>query len=658
MREQQVKTGQPIVQIQSQKVVGIVPAQPSAEFSDDLLRDVMDSMEQCILVWDAQAVCTLVNVRVFEMLELESNDLYPGMHRTDFLRLGVERGEFSQETADKAEAQFERGEPFVFERAMPSGRSISTNVRPRDVGGFVVTFSDISRQKEKQTELSAARDRAETAETELADRLLHLSEEKAALEQQQDKLARLSMVATHAKDLIVITGSRGQIEWVNKAFSRAIGYQLNEVAEQSLPELLCGSETDPASMAEINECMQNRQVVRSELQCYRQSQQTFWMELEVTPVFSETGEHTNFIAVGRDTTARRVAQEQAVEAREYEARKRHEAKLLAEFNEWLQSTDSLDELFAVVSAFLKQLLPESAGAVYVYANSRDVLEGVCNWNDGKMVANFEPPDCWALRRGRSYFYGENAVDFPCRHVVNSHAEEQLARHYCLPIIAHGDTVGLLCVELPDCDDAEESREAQKLASFCAEQISLAIANVQLREQLTDQSTRDGLTSLFNRRYFIECIRRELNKCSAENPASVISFDVDHFKKFNDNYGHDAGDTVLRTMSQALLEQFRSSDIPCRYGGEEFVIFLPGASADVARLRAEELRCVIENTKVRYSGEELAVTISSGIATFPANGNNVQTLIKSADKALYAAKEGGRNTVRHYEDIAGASPDSD
>jgi diguanylate cyclase (GGDEF)-like protein len=214
------------------------------------------------------------------------------------------------------------------------------------------------------------------------------------------------------------------------------------------------------------------------------------------------------------------------------------------------------------------------------------------------------------------------------------------------------------VELPDCDDAEESREAQKLASFCAEQISLAIANVQLREQLTDQSTRDGLTSLFNRRYFIECIRRELNKCSAENPASVISFDVDHFKKFNDNYGHDAGDTVLRTMSQALLEQFRSSDIPCRYGGEEFVIFLPGASADVARLRAEELRCVIENTKVRYSGEELAVTISSGIATFPANGNNVQTLIKSADKALYAAKEGGRNTVRHYEDIAGASPDSD
>lgn len=644
------------MQAASQHVVDISTA--TTDVSDDLLRDVMDSMEQGILVWDTQAICTLVNVRVYEMLELGPEDLHTGMNRADFLQLGVTRGEFTQETAALASERFKCGKPFSFERTMPSGRSIATNVRPRDTGGFVVTFSDITGQKERETELGAAKERAESAETELAMQLDHLTVEKAALEKQQDQLARLSMVATHAKDLIVITRSKAQIEWVNKAFSRALGYQLQEVKGRSLLDLLCGSETDIASMSEIQECIQSRQVVRSELKCYRHSKQTFWMELEITPVFSDAGEHTHYIAVGRDITARRIADELAAEAREYEARKRHEAKLLAEFNEWLQSTDSLDELFPVVSSFLKQLLPASAGAVYVYANSRDVLEGVCNWNNGKMVANFEPSDCWALRRGRSYFYGENAVDFPCRHVVNSHAENPLERHYCLPIIAHGDTVGLLCVELPKRDENEDSREAQKLANFCAEQISLAIANVQLREQLTDQSTRDALTTLFNRRYFIECVRRELNKCTKDRPASVISFDVDHFKKFNDNYGHDAGDTVLRTMSQVLLEQFRSSDIPCRYGGEEFAIFLPGASADIARKRAEELRTAIEQTQVRYSGEELAVTISSGIATYPGNGNNVQSLIKSADQALYAAKDGGRNTVRHYEDIACPSSDSD
>ena len=611
----------------------------------------MDSMEQGVLVWDVQGVCQLVNVRVYEVLELTSDELHPGMKRVDFLQLGVSRGEFTQSVADQAIARFMRGEPFSFERTMPSGRSVITSVRPRSVGGFVVTFSDITQQKNKETELCDAKERAETAETALGRQLDALSKEKTLLETQQNQLARLSMVATHAKDLIAITCNQGQIEWVNNAFCRGLGHQLKDIEGQSFLELIVGDQTDRSSVADMEEAILSRQVVKAEIQCYKKCGQVFWMELEITPVFSETGEHIHFVSVGRDTTLRRIANEQAAEAREYESRKRHEAKLLAEFNEWLQSTDSLDELFPVVSAFLMQLLPDSAGAVYVYANSRDVLEGVCNWNDGKMVTSFEPQDCWALRRGRSYFFGENAVDFPCRHVMNSHPGVELARHFCLPIIAHGDTVGLLCLELPESSE-EDGREAQKLANFCAEQISLAIANVQLREQLTDQSTRDGLTTLFNRRYFIEHVRRALNKNGSESHASIISFDVDHFKKFNDNFGHDAGDTVLRSISQVLLEQFREHDIPCRYGGEEFTIFLPDADADTARRRTELLRAAVQNTVVRYSGEQLSVTISSGIATFPANGQNVQALLKAADKALYAAKDGGRNLVCHVDDLSG------
>jgi len=172
----------------------------------------------------------------------------------------------------------------------------------------------------------------------------------------------------------------------------------------------------------------------------------------------------------------------------------------------------------------------------------------------------------------------------------------------------------------------------------------------MREQLLDQSMRDALTSLYNRRYFIECVRPELANPNNTKLASIISFDVDNFKKFNDTHGHDAGDTVLRAMSEVLVRSFRGSDTPCRYGGEEFAVFMPGASASIACQRAEELRVAVENEVVRYSGEELKITISSGVATFPNNGNSVQSLIKSADKALYEAKNSGRNNVKHIDDI--------
>lgn len=640
----------------TQRVAQIDPELLSKDAAEDstastnLISDVMNSMEQGVIVWDANGVCELHNVRVFEMLELKNNELYIGLSRSDFLQMAVERGEFRQEVADRATERFEQGEPFSFNRTMPSGREIHTTARARHCGGFVVTLSDISLIKEKESQLRDSKQRAEVAETELGVQLENLTVEKAALEQQQILLARLSMVATHAKDIVAITKANGEIEWVNSAFVLALEIQLGEIVGRPLVDILRGEDTKLVNSQEISDGIQNRHIVRTELMCGGNTKRAFWMELEVSPVFSEDGEHTHFVAVGRDTTKRKTAELKAAEAMKYELRKRNEAGLLADFNSWLQSADSLTELFQVVSAFLHQLLPMSSGAVYVYANSRDVLEGVCSWNNGKMLKNFEPLDCWALRRGRSYYYGENSVDFPCHHVQESHGESIPIRHYCLPIIAHGDTVGLLCIDLPENNDVGGARETQKLANFCGEQISLAIANVQMREQLQDQSTRDSLTSLYNRRYFIECVRRELVRNQDKKPVSIISLDVDNFKKFNDTYGHDAGDTVLRAMSQVLIETFRGTDTICRYGGEEFAIFMPGSTAVIARQKAEELRVAVEAEVVRYSNEELKITISSGIATYPESGSSVQSLIKSADKALYMAKDSGRNNVKHFDDL--------
>jgi diguanylate cyclase (GGDEF)-like protein len=170
--------------------------------------------------------------------------------------------------------------------------------------------------------------------------------------------------------------------------------------------------------------------------------------------------------------------------------------------------------------------------------------------------------------------------------------------------------------------------------------------------------RDVLTGLNNRRYLLETARRELLRAIRhKHPVSVISLDVDHFKSFNDNHGHDAGDTVLRHVGEVLRALFSEDAVPSRFGGEEFVVLLPGAGIEEAAVRAEELRARIEGLTIRYADGVLPrVTISAGIATFPeAGSSNLAELLRVADDALYRAKQNGRNRV---EMPAGAIADVD
>jgi diguanylate cyclase (GGDEF)-like protein len=324
-----------------------------------------------------------------------------------------------------------------------------------------------------------------------------------------------------------------------------------------------------------------------------------------------------------------------------------EAQLLAELNDWLQSCKSLDEVSEMVAGFLGKMLPGCSGALYIYANSRDVLDNAIAWNGNGSVATMQPDQCWGLRRGRTYTHGEHAIDFHCRHLG-----ERRPEHYaCIPILAHGDTVGLLHLEFPTGDGLTATSEAiveqRRLAISCAERISLAIANVRLGEQLKDQSIRDPLTDLFNRRYMLETCRREFARAERERASvSILSIDIDHFKQFNDNFGHDAGDTVLRAVAACLKRHFRVEDVPCRFGGEEFVVLLPGAGTAVAAERAEALRAAIQGLSVRYLDDHLPrITISVGVAAFPVQGSTPQAVLRAADQALYEAKAEGRNRVK-------------
>jgi diguanylate cyclase (GGDEF)-like protein/PAS domain S-box-containing protein len=164
--------------------------------------------------------------------------------------------------------------------------------------------------------------------------------------------------------------------------------------------------------------------------------------------------------------------------------------------------------------------------------------------------------------------------------------------------------------------------------------------------LQEQAIRDPLTGLHNRRYLDETLPRELQRAErAGQPVGVIMLDIDHFKRFNDTYGHDAGDALLQTMGTFLQRNTRGDDIACRYGGEEFTLVLPGASLADARQRAEELREGIQSLSVEHQGQPLgAVTASLGVAVFAAHGTTTDALVRAADQALYQAKRNGRNRV--------------
>lgn len=348
--------------------------------------------------------------------------------------------------------------------------------------------------------------------------------------------------------------------------------------------------------------------------------------------------------------SRRAAQKaelQALKTLAAEQIWKNEAKLLAELDEWLQVCKSLKELYEIVGAFMPRILPASKGELYIYSNSRDVLDGACEWGGNHMHDHITPDSCWALRRGRHYHHAPHVMGFCCDHVKTRTTETKKLNYLCIPIVAHGDTVGLLHVGFPDDATEEESEASLRFTSQCAEHISLAVANVKLRDELHDQSTRDPLTGLYNRRYFMEAFRNELGMSQRKEDAlSILSFDADKFKTFNDNHGHDAGDMVLRAIGEKMGEIMRSDDICCRYGGEEFVVLLPKTKLKDALTAAEKLRSAIEDTKIRYGTSNLPrVTISIGVSSFPDHGNMPQDLLNAADAALYAAKDAGRNCIR-------------
>ena len=322
-------------------------------------------------------------------------------------------------------------------------------------------------------------------------------------------------------------------------------------------------------------------------------------------------------------------------------RAHRENALITELLELLQACSSESESQHVIERFGPKLFPVESGALYLYRASRNQLKLATTWGGRTPVQIFSPKDCWALRRGREHIMQGNGQDVYCQHILKG--QPNPASALCVPLIAQGEASGLLVLQGSEAGIPAGTRT---LATVVAERIALALANLQLREELRDQAIRDPLTAMFNRRYFEETAARELLRAGENrSPVGIIMIDVDHFKRFNDSHGHDAGDAVLQRVGLTLQSHTRVEDVICRWGGEEFVMLLPGLTADAIMNRAEELREAIRELSVRFHGETLArITISCGISMFPDQGRMCAELIDAADHALYRAKQAGRNRV--------------
>ena len=322
--------------------------------------------------------------------------------------------------------------------------------------------------------------------------------------------------------------------------------------------------------------------------------------------------------------------------------------LANEMADMLQACQASEEAYKAIGHFMPRLFPDDAGALYMLNNSRNLFETVASWGqDPSAVPVFAPDECWSVRRGRLHKVENPQETLRCPHV----AEAVPGGYLCVPLIAQGETLGVFHLRPGPPAEAQTPELAavkDQLALTVAEDMALALANLRLRETLRSQAIRDPLTGLFNRRYLEETMERELNRVKRQGTSlGVIMMDLDHFKQYNDTFGHSAGDELLSALGILLKSHIRGEDIACRYGGEEFLLILPGASMEIALERAESLRQAVKEMHQHYQGLK-PTTLSLGVAVYPDHGDTGLQLIQSADAALYRAKQAGRDRVMAAE----------
>jgi diguanylate cyclase (GGDEF)-like protein/PAS domain S-box-containing protein len=368
-----------------------------------------------------------------------------------------------------------------------------------------------------------------------------------------------------------------------------------------------------------------------------------WLDVSFSPITNSRGETGGYAIIVRDVTKNKMSQAE-LELANMELYKHVDElkkinlqmQLLHEMSSQLQACDLLEDTYPIIVEYLQLLLPNLQGALYIHSTENINMEQVCSWNNSQeMKIAIENSECLALIKGNPY-RADNDILMTCEHI-----ERKEGWNYtCIPLQVQGQNFGLISCFYP-----RNLLNDNKLylARIITNEVVLALTNLKMRMNLKEQSIHDPLTGLFNRRYMEEILQLEMAQAKRmKHKLSVIMVDIDHYKEINDQYGHPMGDQVLSQVSKLLQENIRSGDIACRYGGDEFILILPGADLTVAVERAELIRHMVKKVKFKIINEGERITLSLGVATFPGHGSTLETLVSAADHALYRAKQEGRD----------------
>jgi diguanylate cyclase (GGDEF)-like protein len=353
--------------------------------------------------------------------------------------------------------------------------------------------------------------------------------------------------------------------------------------------------------------------------------------------------------IGDMNSAIQVFRENGMERERLEAERRadqHAKDCILQMTHRLQACVTREELAEVVACFAPQTFPDLAGRLYVLEEHRNALSLASSWLDPEHSPDsFAPTSCWGVRRGRTHANHGQSDEVACPHVA-----DPSARTLCVPLTAQGDTIGLLYFEeRPELAPAHGTPRV--FLDLMADNVALALANQRLRERLAGLAERDGLTGLLNRRRLDEALRT----LKPGAPLACLMVDIDHFKRFNDQFGHDAGDAVMQHVAQILRDGADGLGDAYRFGGEEFTLLLPGLDAAAAYELAERLRAQVASAALAHHGRLLGrITISLGLAAAPADGP-AATLVRCADAALLQAKASGRDRTVLAAELAAPAP---
>lgn len=315
-------------------------------------------------------------------------------------------------------------------------------------------------------------------------------------------------------------------------------------------------------------------------------------------------------------------------------------ELISEMGEALPKCSSNEEIYEIFYDYMAKLFPKGKARLWIFTNDKTQLHAVKRKNGfpRSIKPSFSPENCMSLQKGETYVYESSSNTPRCLHI-----EKGIYGYICTPVSTSDDLFGLISIVF---GKSAFSKENAIIVSRLAGDIALALTNVKLQETLHELSIRDYLTDLYNRRYMEEMLTQEIARADRQkSQIGLIMLDIDYFKKYNDAYGHEAGDNILIELGKLLKGYFRQGDIICRFGGEEFLIIVPGMTQEQALQKAEGFRKKMKTLRVKAKDQLFReITISLGVSLFPKHGKNARDLLNAADAALYQAKKEGRNRV--------------